>query len=83
MHACMHACMRSWSRGGLAGLDLRLLRGLHLREHLVHYIIIINTYMYVCMCIYIYIYIYFHSIPVATPPEGGIGGAAHNRSWYH
>ena len=25
----------------------------------------------------------FHSIPVAIPPEGGIGGAAHTRSWYH
>ena len=31
------------------------------------------------MHIYIYIYIY-HSLTVAIPPGGGIGGAAHNRS---
>ena len=38
--------------------------------------------MYVCMYVYvcIYIYIFAHSLTVAIPPGGGIGGAAHNQS---
>ena len=45
--------------------------------------------VYACICLYICVYTYYikynltHSLTVAIPPGGGVGGAAHNRSCVH